>query len=332
MKRVYAVALAVTILAGCNSEQAGMKISGTAQESLKLLPAESNLVLFCDFQKINETPLAKQILSEFKDHIREQTDEDFESFKAETGLDPQKDFHNLLIGSVLSKSRGQQKAFVIMKGDFDENRIIEFVRIKSQQENREIPWTEKQVAGKTIYVIKKSKNEFGVCFADASTIYLGPQSWLTSVLDGTLGESLIDRPQYLGDLVKNVKYGDQLWMALDAKTLTAQSESFASELRRNMPAFELVESVVFSAKANGAVDFNGMLLCDSNESGQVMVDLMKGALAAAKLAVSNERTKVDELNKIKVFQEGKVAVLQGELTDEFFKTLQESQFHKWNEF
>ena len=99
-----------------------------------------------------------------------------------------------------------------------------------------------------------------------------------------------------------------------------------------MPAFERVESVVFSAKANGAVDFNGMLLCDSNESGQVMVDLMKGALAAAKLAVSNERTKVDELNKIKVFQEGKVAVLQGELTDEFFKTLQESQFHKWNEF
>jgi hypothetical protein len=321
--------LAFLFLIACSGENAGVEISKTAQENFKLLPAESNLVLYCDFSKINKTRFAQEILAEFNKQFSEHADEDYESFKKATGLDPQKDFHNLLLGSTLAEDRRDQRAFIIIKGTFDESRIISYIREQAGQKRNEIPWKEEKIAGKTVYISTEGGSDFSVSFVEDHTLYVGPRKWMENVLTGNISESLNDRPEYIASLVKNIKYGDQMWLALDAKAI-AERSGFASDLKRNMPVFERVQSVVFSAKANDELDFNGTLLCDSEESGEVMVDLMKGALAAAKLAVSNERAKVDELNKIKIYQDGNVAVLQGELTDAFFKTLKEHRFYRWN--
>lgn len=322
MKKYVSVLFLIgLVVAGC-SKKPGVEIAEKAKANFKYIPSEANLIFYCDVARVNASPFAQKFLDELDSEIkREMESEEYRAFKEATGLDPRRDFHSILLGSVLAeRAAGRRHAYVIIEGAFDRERIVSYLREEAEQRDEDLPWHEEEIDGHTIYT-DRHHQDFSAYFADGQTLYLGPRDWVLQVLRGGPEDNLEARATDLHAVVKQIKYGDELWLAFDAHALAQDVDSFPAEMRRKVPALEKVSSVVFSAKTNDELDFHGQFVCDSPESGQVLVDLMKGSLAAAKLFVSHERAAVDELNKIQIYQQGNSAVLQGEITDSFIRTL-----------
>lgn len=332
MRRYSIILLACCLaFAACTSEPKS-KIPSSVQESLALLPAETNLLFYCNFNKITASPLASQFIDNLDPEKfgMKLHDRDFEEFMQATGLDLRKDLYDILVGSILQYGERKEQAFAIVHGNFEEDRLIQYLESKLKKARKAVAWEMEEYNGYRLYSHRENDSRISACFADENTLYIGPDSWVKEVLAGQLTSRLPEQKDFFARLKKDVNYGDQFWVAMDSKFLAEPYNTVASGLRRRVPALETVRAAVFSAEADKELGFSGKLLCDSPESSEVMVDLMRGALAAAKLSVSHDRSTVDELNKIKIYQKGNAAVLQGVITDSFIQTLRKHSLQQFD--
>jgi hypothetical protein len=123
-----------------------------------------------------------------------------------------------------------------------------------------------------------------------STIYLGNRGWIAEILENKAGGEI---PKIFTSAENAVRYGDQFWVKAEVAALHEKKEPFSHDLHRAFPKFDAVEDFVFSAHVSEGVQFEGQILCDSAEDSKLLADMMKGALAAAKLQVSTDRVAVD---------------------------------------
>ncbi len=314
------VALCFLGQTGC-TEPAKQEITESAHADLDKLPEEANMFFFCDFEKINESEIGQVLVRDMRTNIdRDIRHSDFESFKEATGLDPFEDFKTILVAGKIKESRRNDDFAVILHGNFDEEKIMGFAREKLEEERRDIPWTTEELSGNTIYTIEK-RDEVSFCFVNGSTVYLGSPDWVRAALENEGRGSSGSRESVTDALKNHIKYGDQFWMTVDAAAIDRQP--MGRSLRENVPAAERIKSLYFSAQTSDRIDFAGKILCDDSQSSQLLVDMMRGALATAKLSVSKERSIVDELNNIEIFQDGSNAVLKGKITQELIKKIED---------
>ncbi len=289
-----------------------------------LLPDESAMVMYGDVQKISQSALAADIIARFESELqRGMSDDEFAKFKEATGFDPKRDLHTVLVGAKNGEHNGENAA-VIVHGQFDEQRIVAFLKEQAAKHEHEARWQEETISGHQVYFGERREN-FGVCFASANTIYLGRRDWLTEVLEGKASPAM---PQAFLAAEKSLRYGEQFWLGF---AVDPASQDFARELREKFPKFEAVKDVAFSARAGEGVEFEGRVQCDNEENSKLMVDLLKGGLAAAKLQISNDRNAVDALNSIKIEHKGAQVLLQGELTKKYFDSLREQKLLFWGD-
>ena len=322
MSIIWLLLFAFTL--GCQRE-GKIALQDAVRQEAQLLPADVNTIMYCDVRNVVQTPLAQDMVQQIEGHMREEmSHERFEEFKNATGFDPKRDLHSILAGA----RGGREEFYAIVHGQFDEQKITAYVRQRIEESRHEIPWQEETIAGHRVYFNSKRDRE-GWCFASANTVYFGSREWLTQVLAGSKsGET----PKVLTALENDIRFGDQLWIALSTDTaLHAEPAAFARRLRENFPKFETVESLVFSAHFSSGVEFEGKLQCKSAEDSKLMVDLMRGVLAAAKLQASQDRTAVDALNSIAIDQKAEQAFLHGDLSSKFFETLRAEKLFIWGD-
>ncbi len=322
---LFAVMLATVV--ACDRSERGA-VSKAVRDEVALLPDESAMVMYGDVQKISQSELATDIIARVENEMRrEMNDSDFVRFKEATGFDPKKDFHSILVGAKEGERNGESAA-VIIHGQFDEQRIVAFIKDEASKHEKNMPWQEETIAGRQVYFGER-RRDFGVCFVNASTLYLGKRDWLTEVLEGKTTPAL---PQAFTAAEKSLRYAEQFWLSLALDAEQMGGHSLGRELRENFPKFEAVKDAVFSARAGQGVEFEGRVQCDNEENSKLMVDLLKGGLAAAKLQVSNDRAAVDALNSIKIDHKGDQVLVHGELTKKFFDTLREQKLFLWGDF
>ncbi|NUO83818.1 hypothetical protein HUU05_27395 [candidate division KSB1 bacterium] len=319
-------ALLLLISVACD-RSAREAVPQTVRAEVALLPDESAMVMYGDVQKISQSALAADIIARLESEMRhEMSDSDFVRFKEATGFDPQKDLHSILLGA-REGEQIREEAAVIIHGKFDEQRIIAFMKEEIAKHEKDVPWQEETIAGHQVYFGER-RRDFGVCFANANTMYLGSRTWLTEVLEGKTTPAL---PQAFTAAEKSLRYAEQFWLSLAVDGEQMAGHGMGRELRKNFPKFDAIQDAVFSARAGEGVEFEGRVQCDNEENSKLMVDLLKGGLAAAKLQVSNDRTAVDALNSIKIDQKGSQVLLHGELTKKFFDTLREQKLLFWGD-
>lgn len=323
-KNILLLGLLLVFCLACD-QGARESVPDKIRSEVALLPDESAMVIYGDVQRISQSALAADVIAHFEGELqREMSDSDFVKFKEATGFDPKRDLHTVLVGAKEGKRNGENAA-IIVHGQFDAPRIVAYIKEELAQHERELPWQEENIAGHQVYFGERREN-FGICFANANTIYLGRKDWLTEVLEGRATPAL---PQAFLAAEKSLRYGEQFWLGL---AIDPASQDFARELREKFPKSEAVKDVAFSARAGEGVEFEGRVQCDNEENSMLIVDLLKGGLAAAKLQVSKDRNAVDALNSIKITSKGNEVLLQGELTKKYFDSLREQKLLFWGDF
>ncbi len=318
--------LLFALVLGCQ-RQGQIAVPDATRQDAQLLPADINAIMYCNVRNVVQSPLAADILQQIENRMREEmSHEKYEEFKSATGFDPKRDLQSVLAG-VREVRRHDENFYAILHGQFDEQKIVAFVKQEIDSARHEIPWREEMIAGHCVY-FNPQKERSGLCFVNNSTVYVGDRDWLAQALEGKKSGEV---PKVFSAMENKIRFGDQIWMAASADTALHAEPAFARELRENFPRLETVENLVFSAHVTNGVEFEGQVQCQNAEDSKLMVDLMRGALAAAKLQVSKDRTAVDALNSIRVDQKGEKALLHGELTPKFFDTLRAQKLFIWGD-
>ena len=117
---------------GCGRDQTGHSAGGT----LARFPAETQVVVSVDFQRIRTTPLWQRISS-----LASEDTEDrrlIQEFTARTGLDPFRQIHRL-VAAFPEEARKSQAFGVTIEGEgFDEKRLLTYARDQARLRGTEL--------------------------------------------------------------------------------------------------------------------------------------------------------------------------------------------------
>ncbi len=321
------LALFALFVVNC-SRSTSTSMPAAVNQHLAWIPQEANSVAYFDMQSMRQSELGKSLEKDFNGKIsRWRDDEDYKRFLEKTGFDIEKDLHSVLMGFDGNREATMQHTAVIATGNFDEQKIAEALRtmqdsLASHHERHEI--ATETYNGKTIYVIKED-GEKACYFADANTMVAGNKEWIQSIIDGNSADKSVQKNAAVAALLDKLRYKEQCWFVANT---TAMMEKVAEELGergefKGTRAVKAVQNVMFSANVGSKADLYGEALCDSEDNSQLLTEAMKGALATAKLAVSDDRDAVDMLNRIDVDRAGKAVKMSASLDKTFFDKMRE---------
>jgi hypothetical protein len=323
---VLAAALALVVF-GCSKTPTTSLPSGIDQH-LAWIPQAVNGVAYFDVQSLQQSELGQALKKDFADKIAEmREDRDFKEMLEKTGFDIEKDLHSALVGFSGAERDSADAFALVATGNFDEQKIITTMRDSMARHH---DWHEKpELAtetynGKTIYVIKE-RGEKAFYFTDAHTLVAGSREWLEAIIDGKTADQSVKQNQAVTALMSKLHFKDQCWVVANTATVMEKMAEEMSQHRgfKGTRPVKAVQGVTFSAKVGKEAQLYGEALCDSEENSKLLVDAVKGALATAKLAVSDDRDAVDMLNRIDIDLSGKTVKFAANLDKAFFDKMRE---------
>ena len=314
-------------VAGC-SRSTSTSMSPAVEKHLAWIPQEANSVAYFDVQSLRQSELGKSLEKDFDDKIsRWRDDEDYKEFLEKSDFDIEKDLHRVLMGFNGEREKDSRDFAVIATGNFDEQKIIDAIKTaddSTEYRHRRHEFATETYNGKTIHIVKED-GEKACYFADANTLVAGSKEWIQAVIDGNSANKSVQKNSAVTALLGKLRYKDQCWFVANT---TAMMEKVAEELGeggdfKGTRAVKAVQNIVFSANVGSKADVYGEALCDSEDNSQLLTEAMKGALATAKLAVSDDRDAVDMLNRVDVDQAGKAVKMSASLDKAFFDKMRE---------
>ena len=174
MNRIHLVLALLAATAGC-------KRSGGA-DSMALVPKESTIVFSVNFDRLHGSKTWAQV----KDAVNDpSTKKDYDEFVQKTGLDPLTQVNGLTGG--FSGPTGAKPQFaIIIRGKFDEQKIMAYVKQKAKEEGKTTELKSDQYGGKTIY---GDSDDAGVSFLDGQTLVIGGKEYVKKVIDVSTGKA-----------------------------------------------------------------------------------------------------------------------------------------------
>jgi hypothetical protein len=290
-----------------------------------------NGVAYFDVQSLRQSELGQALQKDWSDEImRMREDREYKEWLERAGFDFESDLHSVLMGFHGDRHDSASTFAAVVTGNFDEQKIantITAMRDSLRERHEEYKMSDfatETYGGKTLYVVKKH-GEKAFYFADAHTLVAGNKGWVQAIIDGkTAGES-VKQNEALTALMNKLPYADQCWLVANtAETMETLSEELGARGEfKGTRAVKSLQSVVLSAHVGAKADLHGEAWCDNEENSKLLADAVKGALATAKLAVSDDREAVDMLNRIDVDQAGKSVKFSANLDKAFFDKMRE---------
>ena len=322
-------ALAI-MAAGCSKPQTTSLPSGVDQH-LAWIPQMVNGVAYFDMQSLRQSELGKALEKDFGEEMAEmRKDRHFKKMLEAAGFDFEKDFHRVLAGFRGGAHDSASTFALVATGNFDEQKII--ATINAERDSLEEHYGDRErhelitetYNGKAIYVIKE-RDEKAFYFPDAHTLVAGGKDWVQAVIDGKTADRSVKQNTAVVELINKLRFKDQCWLVANTAEVMERMAEEMGESRdfRGTRAVKAVQNVVFSAHVAERAELNGEAVCDNEENSRLLADAAKGALATAKLAVSDDREAVDMLNRIDIEMKGKSVEFAANLDKAFFDKLRE---------
>ncbi len=333
MKRrmAFVLLLALAILAAGCSKPTTTALPSAVDQHLAWIPQTVNGVAYCDVQSLRQSELGQALQKDWSDEImRMREDRDYKEWLERAGVDFEKDLHSVLMGFHGDRHDSASTFAVVVTGNFDEQKIANTITAmrdslrELHEEHKMSDLVTETYGGKTLYVVKKH-GEKAFYFADTHTLVAGNKDWVQAIIDGkTAGES-VKQNEALTGLMNKLPYADQCWLVANtAETMETLSEELGARGEfKGTRAVKSLQSALFSANVGKKAMLYGEALCDSDDNSKLLSETVKGALATAKLAVSDDREAVDMLNQIDVEQAGKSVKFSANLDKAFFDKMRE---------
>jgi hypothetical protein len=323
MKRIIAVLLVIGLamfVAGC-SRPAATSLPAAVDQRLEWIPKTAEGLVYLDLESLRASALAKELEEDWGERMRQwREDAEYRQFMEMTGFDIERDLQQILAGVENDEHESMGSPTVIATGNFDEQKIISALDSLRdvRHEHKRPAFFSETYGGKTIYVSDDSAK--ALYFVDAHTVLFGKKAWVQSVIDGkTAGES-VKQNEAMMALLQQAPFKNQCWMVANT---TKMAERISEELGpeggfKGTRAMKSLQGVLFSAQIEAQAKLYGKALCDNEENSRLLAEAAKGALATAKLSVSDDRDAVDMLSGIDIALKGKSVEMRANLDKAFF--------------
>lgn len=313
MRHIIMLFLPLLLLWAC--EQAPRTaMHADVRQDLQRIPVETNVLVYCDVQALSEAPLGQEVLDNLRRHAEAKAD------TAELALLDRflQNAKTAQIVAGLDTRPGEtHSGYFLVRGEFDETTLLNLAEGKIKVEGTQAPWHVEEINGRRVFTFE-GRHAAALVFLEDGLCAFGTRSWVDALARGEKIPNHFEGSDRVAGLLKKAKYGDQFWAVIDLP-LRGREEQMQVDLPPEMNRLkESVQAVVVSARVFEDVRFEGQIECASTDDSQLMVDLLKGGLAAVKLSLAGDRQAIDELNAVKIYQQGRSVVASGTLSKTFF--------------
>lgn len=273
-------------------ERAVTPVPSAMKKELSRLPEAAAGMAYMNVWQIKRS----QFFAKFKENLERELleEENYRDFSDAAGFDLTKDIAEAYVVFAPGKSQDDKEFLAVIKGNFDEDRIIDF--IQSQEKPHKI--TSRRYQDYTIYQVEDKPVRFA--FPDETTLIVGVEHYVTNWLNGDAGsQKWIQRMQ-------RMRYKDGICLTMDAR---AMINEFLKEINqwdkeKKLQALKSVEDVYMSMRADDEIRFEGKGKFSDAQNAELFHDAIKGMIATVKISVSGDREAVDVFNKIKIDRDG----------------------------
>jgi len=300
----------------CSREHSESLSSEMARE-LALLPAPVAGLGYLNIKAVKESPFFSMV----KENLEENPfySDEYQEFIEATGLDIRRDIDELFICVHPEPEDDDHDLFVLVKGTYHSEKIMDYIMKKSADEGVKI--TSENIAQKTIYNLPGE--DFSLCFADNNRLILGHKNKIKTWLDNFNKNVEPGGENALQNRVRAVRYKGEGWLSIDAQEMVSKMIREIDHPSREgrFEALESLQEMNASVKFEEKMKFYGTGQFSDPEKAQLFHDALKGLIATAKLSMSKDRKAVDVLNKIQTNSKGKEIVIEFEMSKEDIEKL-----------
>ncbi len=310
----------------CSNENPPSEMANLSQiDYFKLIPAETNLLIYANFENLKTTSLGESIKNELSTKIETEDDEDYKNFMKKTGIDLKRDIHQIWFCSMVeNENKSESDAGAIIEGsNFDEEKILQYIE---EQDDNEVNKT--TYNGHTIYSnINDHDDDSGFTFLRKGLVAIGKETWLHSIIDQEGSNTNILDNKNMSKYINNIQQKNHLWGVFH---LDGLSDDWAQKIRsesafKGTEAIEKLKSLYFYTKFSDKTDIFIKGDFTTNTEAELVAETMIGFKAMAKLMMMDDKEAIDMLNDIKIKTEGSVLEVTTKVDEKFIDKLKEKQ-------
>jgi hypothetical protein len=285
---------------------------------LKHTPKESSFISYVNFKSLMNSKFYEKHGTDIHKRLNNEADEMYKEFLRKTGFDPSKDVHELFISGVI-KSDNKSQFAIMIRGEFPEKKLLEFFNEKNRENGNKIEITETKITNRKAYIISekndKKDEKLAICYLDEQTIMAGSQEDLKSFLNTT---ETIHKNKELMSIIENLNYKKQVYTVVSIEQLNPKDEI----LNR---VKTLVNYVTMSADIDDELEIIAQVQAKNEQNARDIESMMKGFIAASRLAVSEDRDLIDFMNEINIDRDEENIEIKIEINDERIEKLKKFQ-------
>ena len=298
MKTYSIILLAFLLVASCTIEERE-PLKGGMLSQLNKLPHDASLVGYINFKTIRQSSLYDLFQQNAERELF--SSPEYEEFVTKTGFDLQKDMHEFYFAAVPQKEDKPINGIFIARGDYDPEKLIDYIQKNAEEKDLTIS----EYRSVSLYQIEDGNMVF--CFKDSNTIIGGKEELVKHILD----EQKQDTQLGLLPQIKKLKYKNWAWMAMQAEPFIAKIKDRPYADR--MQGLQSIMDAGFALKLSEKLIVDGYCTCTDADKAKLLMEAAKGAIAAAKLSMSNDRDAIDILNKIAVETDDNIITTNAEM-------------------
>lgn len=288
------VLLGSLLLTQCGKEKIPA-LESEVQNQLGLLPESTTALAYIDLKSIRASAFFSMMDTLPKNPLQMNK---YRDFAESTGLDVRKDIDKVYITFTPGKEQFEKDALIVAKGNFNSQKILEFI---SEKDPDKII-SEENYKGSRVYAINEKDMLFS--FPNEQTFVFGKspmvRDWISNFEKGA---KINGKAKWIKK-VEKLKYKNGICFSMDAQAMIEALQNQFNRLDhgKKFPALQSLEDLNFSANFDENFKFHGNGHFTDSDKAKLFYDALKGALATVKISVSDDRDKVDILNKIKINQ------------------------------
>ena len=285
---------------------------------LKHAPKQSSFISYVNFKSLMKSKFYERHGTDIHKRLNNEADEMYKEFIEKTGFDPSQDIHELFISGVIESDEKSQFA-IMVRGEFPEENLLSFFEEKNKENGNNISLEKSKINGKKAYILKDKKanddEKFVVCYLENNVLMAGLYNHVKYFLSSK--EKLAKNDEVMS-ILDNLNYKKQVYTIVAVEQLNPKDEI----LNR---VKSLVNYVTMSADVENDLEIVAQVQAQNEQNARDIESMMKGFIAASRLAVSEDRDLIDFMNEIDIERDEENIEIKIEINDERIEKLKKFQ-------